>query len=116
MSSYTFLVMHEAKHGRYGAHSLHDHGSHVLVCSLQADTDGENEDGYGSDLMGNDEDRMKLSAMTELEREMILAERADARDAARERQRAEKSLKQAQEQQQRAAEKVMHAFTDEQQA
>ena len=60
--------------------------------------------------MGDDEDRMKLSAMNELDREMILAERADARDAARERHRAEKSLKQAQEQQQRAAEKVLCAF------
>ena len=49
---------------------------------------------------------MKLLAMTELDREMILSERADARDAARERRRAELALKQAQEQQQRAAEKV----------
>jgi hypothetical protein len=49
---------------------------------------------------------MKLMAMTELDREMILSERADARDAARERRRAELALKQAQEQQQRAAEKV----------
>lgn len=57
--------------------------------------------------MGDDEDRTKLNAMTELEREMILAERADARDAARERHRAEKALKQAQEQQQRATEKVV---------
>ena len=66
--------------------------------------------------MGDDEDRMKLSAMNELDREMILAERADARDAARERQRAEKSLKQAQEQQQRAAEKVLYTLSDAQQA
>ena len=56
--------------------------------------------------MGDEEDRMKLMAMTELDREMILSERADARDAARERRRAEIALKQAQEQQQRAAEKV----------
>ena len=75
-------------------------------CPMQAESDGEFDDGYGSDLMGDDEDRLKLNAMNELEREMILAERADARDAARERHRAEKALKQAQEQQQRAAEKV----------
>lgn len=50
---------------------------------------------------------MKLNAMNELEREMILAERAEVRDAARERQRAENGLKQQQEQQQRAAEKVL---------
>ncbi len=85
-------------------------GPKLCMCSQQADSDGEFDDGYGSDLMGDDEDRMKLSAMNELEREMILAERADARDAARERHRAEKSLKQAQEQQQRAAEKVTYRF------
>ena len=86
----------------------------LCMCSQQADSDGEFDDGYGSDLMGDDEDRLKLSAMNELEREMILAERADARDAARERLRAEKSLKQAQEQQQRAAEKVKDLSDDQQ--
>ena len=59
--------------------------------------------------MGSEEDREKLNAMNELERELILAERADARDAARERHRAELALRQAQGQQQRAAETVIPA-------
>ena len=57
--------------------------------------------------MGSEDDRAKLNAMNELERELILTERADARDAARERHRAELALRQAQGQQQRAAEMVI---------
>ena len=49
--------------------------------------------------------------MDELDREMILADRAEARDAAMERKRAEQALKQQQEQQQRAAEKVPFTAT-----
>lgn len=43
------------------------------------------EDGYGSDLYEDDEDRDKLQAMTELDREMILADRAEKRDQDRQR-------------------------------
>ena len=52
-----------------------------VECSLhgvQEMSEDEFEDGYGSDLMGDEEDRAKLMAMTELEREMILADRAEA--------------------------------------
>ena len=48
--------------------------------------------------------------MDELDREMILADRAEARDAAMERKRAEQALRQQQEQQQRAAEKVANIY------
>ena len=72
----------------------------------QGKSDDDFEDGYDSDLMGDEADRARLNAMDELDREMILADRAEARDAAMERKRAEQALKQQQEQQQRAAEKV----------
>ena len=72
----------------------------------QGKSEDEFEDGYDSDLMGDEEDRSRLNAMDELDREMILADRAEARDAAMERKRAEQALRQQQEQQQRAAEKV----------
>ncbi|KAG2498113.1 hypothetical protein HYH03_003871 [Edaphochlamys debaryana] len=55
---------------------------------VQSDDDDDEDDG-GSDiddeLFENDEDRRKLMAMTELEREMILADRAEARDKERQR-------------------------------
>lgn len=43
------------------------------------------DDGYGSDLYVDDEDRDRLQAMTELDREMILADRAEKRDQDRQR-------------------------------
>eukprot|EP00798_Chlamydomonas_sp_ICE-L_P017800 gene17800-24175_t len=49
------------------------------------DDDLGDEDGYGSDLYIDEEDRRKLEAMTELEREMILADRAEERDKLRQR-------------------------------
>ena len=72
----------------------------------QGKSDDEFEDGYDSALMGDEADRARLNAMDELDREMILADRAEARDAAMERKRAEQALRQQLEQQQRAAEKV----------
>jgi len=56
------------------------------------DSDGD-DDGYGSDLMGGDDDRERLAAMTELDREMILADRAEERDKARQRKALLKSTK-----------------------
>lgn len=53
-------------------------------------------DGYGSDLMGDEEDRAMLMAMNELDREMILAERSEARDREREKRRTAQLLKQRQ--------------------
>lgn len=47
--------------------------------------DDPDETGYGSDLYIDEEDRRKLESMTELEREMILAERAEERDKQRQR-------------------------------
>lgn len=38
------------------------------------------DDGYGSDLYYDEEDRAELMAKTQLEREMILAKRAEERD------------------------------------
>ena len=53
---------------------------------LFQDSSEEDElDGYGSDLIGDEEDRARLAALNELEREMILAERSEARDRKRER-------------------------------
>lgn len=49
------------------------------------DEEAEFSDEFGSDLYGDDEDRARLEAMTELEREMILADRAEKRDKARQR-------------------------------
>lgn len=53
-------------------------------------------DGYGSDLMGDEDDRAALMAMNELDREMILAERSEARDREREKRKTAQLLKQRQ--------------------
>ena len=60
----------------------------------EAEASDEDDDGYGSDLMGNDEDRARLAAMTEMEREMELFERSEARDRRREARRNARLLKQ----------------------
>ncbi|KAK9821785.1 hypothetical protein WJX81_002907 [Elliptochloris bilobata] len=54
----------------------------------------DDDDGYGSDLMGDDEDRARMAAMTEMEREMELFERSEARDRRREARRNARLLKQ----------------------
>ncbi|CAH8322728.1 unnamed protein product [Eruca vesicaria subsp. sativa] len=43
----------------------------------EADDDSSEESDFGDDLYKNEEDRQKLAGMTEFQREMILAERAD---------------------------------------
>ena len=43
------------------------------------DDQSDSDDGYGSDLMGDANDRAALAAMNELERETIMLERAEAR-------------------------------------
>lgn len=53
--------------------------------------------------MGDDEDRANLMAMNELQREMILAERAEKRDMERERQRNAMLLRQHQQASQQVA-------------
>ncbi|KAG1655298.1 hypothetical protein FOA52_002457 [Chlamydomonas sp. UWO 241] len=53
----------------------------------------EDEGGYGSDLYIDDEDREKLGALNELQREIILAERAEERDKQRQRKSLLKSAK-----------------------
>ena len=78
-----------------------------MGCSLhgvQEMSEDEFEDGYGSDLMGDEEDRAKLMAMNELQREMILADRAEERDKERERLRNARLAKQAQQASQKARE------------
>lgn len=57
-------------------------------------SDEEFDDGYGSDLMGDAKDRAVLMAMTELDREYILSDRAEARDQARESRKAAQLTKQ----------------------
>lgn len=63
--------------------------------------DAEFHDGYGDDLIGDENDRMRLMAMTEVEREAILFERSTERQRKRERWelkqklRAERSTRQA---------------------
>lgn len=44
---------------------------------ISGDDEEEEDDGYGSDLYYDEEDRAKLMNMTQLEREMVLAERAE---------------------------------------
>jgi len=46
--------------------------------------DEEFDDGYGDDLMGNAADKATLMNLTVLEREQLLAERQNKRDAWRE--------------------------------
>lgn len=72
-------------------------------------SEDEFNDGYGSDLMGDEEDRAKLMAMNELQREMILAERGDERDKERERLRNARLAKQAQQASQKASLAVLPA-------
>lgn len=73
----------------------------------QVSDEDEFDDGYGSDLMGDEEDRANLMAMNELQREMILAERAEKRDLDRERLRNAKLLRQHQQ----ASQQVGHLAT-----
>lgn len=54
---------------------------------VQESDSEEYGDGYGSDLMGDDADRARLAAMTELDREMELLERGDKRAAEQEKRR-----------------------------
>lgn len=54
------------------------------------------DDGYGSDLMGDEEDRARLAGLTELDREMELADRAEAREKELERRQTVRALKQQQ--------------------
>ena len=63
------------------------------------------DDGYDSDLMGDEADRARLAGMTELEREMELAERSERRDEIKERRQTARVLKQ----QQRSAAKVLRS-------
>lgn len=67
------------------------------------------DDGYGSDLMGDDDDRARLAEMTELDREMELAERSERRDEIKERRQTARVLRQ----QQRTAAKVIVFFRTE---
>ena len=55
----------------------------------------EFNDGYGSDLMGDDEDRARLGQMTEKEREQEIFKRIEAREVMKTRFNIEKKLKQA---------------------
>ena len=65
---------------------------HFVSQELGSDVD----DGYGSDLMGDEEDRARLASMNELEREMELADRSERRDKELERRRTARMLKQQQ--------------------
>lgn len=69
-------------------------GSLQKPAEEEAEAPDEDDDGYGSDLMGDDEDRARLAAMTEMEREMELFERSEARDRRREARRNARLLKQ----------------------
>lgn len=64
------------------------------------DSEGENgflSDGYDADLYGDSEDRARLTAMTEVEREAILYERAQARQARQERRALEQRIREREE-------------------
>lgn len=66
----------------------------------EAESSDEDDDGYGDDLYGDDEDRARLAAMNEMEREMELFERSEARDRRREARRNKRLLKQSQRKEQ----------------
>lgn len=62
-------------------------------CSVQ-DLFSDFDDGFGPDLMGDEDDRARLASMSELDREMELADRAEKRDKELERRRTARVLKQ----------------------
>ena len=64
----------------------------VLIPNVQ-DEESDYDDGYGSDLMGDEDDRARLGAMTELDREMELADRAEAREKELEKRQTIRALK-----------------------
>lgn len=58
------------------------------------DSDGEGfDDGFDDEFYGDADDRSKLMAMPEIERESVLAERAEQRTVLRERQAMQRSQK-----------------------
>jgi hypothetical protein len=61
------------------------------------------DDGYDEDFYGDSEDRMRLEAMNEMEREVILDERRTARERAVERAQAARALKTKKKEAARAA-------------
>ena len=69
--------------------------------SKQLESEDENggflSDGYDADLFGDSEDRGRLLAMTEVEREAILYERAQARQARQERRSLEQRIREREE-------------------
>lgn len=67
------------------------------------------DDGYASDLMGDAEDRARLAAMSELDRELELAERGEKRDDMLERRKLLQKQRQAERKQKPAARKARPA-------
>ena len=63
------------------------------------------DDGLGDDLMGDEDDRARLMAMTEVERERVLAERADKRAAIVERRELKQKLRASQRRDSRGAQR-----------
>ena len=59
-----------------------------------ADEASSDDDGYDADLMGDDEDRARLAALPEVEREAVLYERAQARAAKAERRALAEKMRQ----------------------
>ena len=55
--------------------------------AVEVSDDNEYGDGYDSELVGDEDDREKLRAMTELQREQVIAERMDNRQRLQERRR-----------------------------
>ena len=74
-----------------------------LICSILTgpfrwqDSGSEFDDGYDDDLMGDEKDRARLAGLTELDREMELAERAEKRDEMLERRQTARVLRQQQQ-------------------
>ena len=60
---------------------------HVIKYIFQGD---QFDDGFDSDLMGDEEDRAQLEDMTEAQREKILYERTERREAMKKRWEIEK--------------------------
>uniref|UniRef100_A0A2K6M4T6 RNA polymerase-associated protein RTF1 homolog n=2 Tax=Rhinopithecus bieti TaxID=61621 RepID=A0A2K6M4T6_RHIBE len=85
-----------------------DSDSNSSSSSSDSDSSSEDEefhDGYGEDLMGDEEDRARLEQMTEKEREQELFNRIEKREVLKRRFEIKKKLKQPKERKERKEEK-----------
>eukprot|EP01050_Picozoa_sp_SAG11_P020420 SAG11_NODE_3438_length_2448_cov_1.520647_1_plen_608_part_00 len=75
----------------------------ALADSSDDEATNEFDDGFGEDLMGDADDRATLAAMSEMQREEVIADRSEARRKMRERQETQRQIKAAQKREKEAA-------------